>query len=193
VFSDEMIFAAAFDVLRRVGFPAMTLEAVALEVGCTRQALSRRFASKQDLMLAALDDAGAAITTGFEGVSQSIPSPLAALRARMIQPPHSHPELGDDPQSQAHTYAFVLSTSVDPTFGQRFSALQQHTWEEIRRLLDAAVARGDLRAVDTGVLGRTLLAAWIGNTLRLSNGQVSSPAEGRAEIFDEIVGPYLGR
>lgn len=192
VFSDTVIFAAAFEVVRRVGYPAMTMEAVAIEVGCTRQALSRRFASKQELMLAALDDAGVAMTTRFAGFPQAHPSPLGALRARMIQPPHSQPELDDDPRSQAHFYAFLLSTSVEPAFEQRFRGLQARAWEEIRRLLDAAVERGELRPVDTGVLGRTLLAAWIGNTLRRSSGPVSNPAADRAEVFDEIIGPYLG-
>ena len=82
VFSDDAIFRATNALIERTGYDSLTLEAIATEVGCTRQALVRRFGSKQALLLAFLDRLLVVRAADYRIVETDAPSPLAALRAR---------------------------------------------------------------------------------------------------------------
>lgn len=190
VFSDESLFRAVSVVLRRDGYPALTLEAIAREVGCTRQALVRRFGSMRALLLAALDAAAGKISSDYDHARDSWDSPLSALRARYLQPPNTRPELGDDPRAQANTLAYILTTSSDPAFGERFAALSRHSHQEFERFLKAAVAQGELQPVDTTALTRVLHSAWTGETVSWCADQSTDYATMLSRIFEQIIGPY---
>jgi AcrR family transcriptional regulator len=190
VYSDETIFSAVDEVLRSEGYTALTLEAIALRVGCTRQALVRRYGSKRALLLASLDGMASNITSDFERARDSWGTPLAALHARLTLPPLSRTELASDPRTQAHSLANILTASSDPAFGDRFARLRAIALAEIRRLLDAAVDAGELQPVDTTTLARTLHGVWTGETINWCADQSAPYATTLSAIFEQIVGPY---
>lgn len=190
LYSDEAIFAAVHLVIRRDGYHELTLESVALEVGCTRQALVRRFGSKRRMLLAALDATAAKISSDYSHIRKSWNSPLAALRARMVLPPHSRPEETTDIHHQANLMAFVVSSSADPEFSRRFIALQQVARAEVEKLLHAAVEQGELAPVDIETLADALLAATAGETVLVTADSSLDHAAMMATTFEEIIGPY---
>jgi AcrR family transcriptional regulator len=191
VFSDEAIFTATQLVLQRGGYPELTLEAIAKEVGCTRQALVRRFGSKQALLLAFLDETLLLFAENYKIVHSDSQSPLAALRARFVAPPEARLEISDDRSVQANVLAFVLTASGDPAFGKRFAAINQIYLDEMERLIGAALQQGELRAVDPSVLARTLFSASLGETVRWASTPSNEAHIDRlGEIFDLVITPY---
>lgn len=190
VFSDESIFDAVHFVIRRDGPAELTLERVAHEVGCTRQALVRRFSSKRNLLLAAVDATAAKIASDYSRFRESSDSPLAALRARMILPPNSRPEAATNRQEQANLLAFIVWSSTDPEFGQRFAALRRTTEGEVEELLRAAIEHGELAQVDVAAMADALLSAANGETVSMRHDSTVDQKAILSTIFDEIVGPY---
>jgi len=192
LYSNEDIFAAVHLVIRRDGCHELTLESVALEVGCTRQALVRRFGSKRAMLLAAIDATADKISSDYRHIRQSSDSPLAALRARMVLPPHSRPEETSDVHHQANLMAFVVSSSADPEFSRRFTALQQVAKVEVEKLLHDAVLQGELTPVDVSTLADVLLAATSGETVLVTADSSLDHVAMMTATFEEIIGPYRG-
>lgn len=190
LYADDAIFRAVSLVLRRDGHSELTLELVAQEVGCTRQALVRRFGSKRALLLAALDASGGKIASDYNQARDATPSPLTALHDRYTRPPNSRPEMGDDPRPQANTLAYILTTCSDPDFAQRFAGLVDVSMSAIRQLLQSAVEQGELQPVDIPALTRTLHAAWTGETINWCTDQSTPYAVTMSAMFEQIIGPY---
>ena len=191
VFSDEAIFHATRLVLQRGGYPELTLEAIAQEVGCTRQALVRRFGSKQALILAYLDSMLSQMAANYSIVYSASQSPLAALRARFVAPPEERLEINEDRAVQANVVAFMLTSSGDPAISARYQALDQIFLDEMERLIRAAVDQDELRGVDPAALARTLFSASLGETVRWASTPGDDSLVSRlAEIFDLVTTPY---
>lgn len=190
VFADESIFAAVHLVIRRDGYENLTLERVAAEVGCTRQALVRRFGSKRALLLAAVSASSNQITDNFNRSREHFDSPLAGLRHRMVEPPNSRPYEATDVRFQANLLAFILTSSTEADFADLFQERLSISVHEIERFLDDAVAIGELTPVDTPSLAVVLQAAWTGTTLSASANLDVDQRDMRSAIFDQIVGPY---
>jgi AcrR family transcriptional regulator len=189
-FSDEDIFAAGHLVLRRDGLAAFSMENVAHELGCTRQALVRRFESRQHLLLAAIDAAADKITSDYGRFRESFDSPLAALRARMVLPPNSRPEEQISVQEEANLLAYIISSSTDPEFGQRFSRLRRVAQQEVEGLLRAAIDEGELAPVDVSTMADVLLSAAAGATVTMAGNPSIDPEVTLGSHFDHIIGPY---
>jgi len=191
VFSDDAIFRATNDLIERNSYDALTLEAIATEVGCTRQALVRRFGSKQALLLAFLDRTLVLRAADYRIVEADAPSPLAALRARFVAPPEERMEISADREIQANLLAFMLTSSGDPAFAARFEALNQIYMDEMERLVRAAVEMGELAGIDPAALARALFSASLGETVRWASTPSIVPHVSRlGEIFDLLVMPH---
>jgi len=191
LFSDDAIFQATRLILQRGGYPELTLEAIAHEVGCTRQALVRRFGSKQALILAYLDSSLTRMSENYRIVHAGEASPLAALRARFVAPPAERLEINEDRSEQANVLAFMLTSSGEPEVSARFEALNQIFLNEMERLIRAAVERDEVRGVDPAALARTLFSASLGETVRWASTPGDDTLVTRlAEIFDLVTTPY---
>ncbi len=191
IFSDEAIFAATGLAIRRQGHNEFTLESIALEVGCTRQAILRRFGSKQALLLAYLQRTQRAIAENYRIDDTGDASPLEALRARFVAEPDNRMEINEDQATQSRVLAFMLTASNDPAISPQFEAIHQTYLTEIERVLAAALAWGELRDVEPVMLARTLYTASIGETvLWASTPKTQSHVVRLGTIFDAIVTPY---
>lgn len=191
VFSDEAIFRATGRILQRGGYSNVTLEAIAKEVGCTRQALVRRYGSKQALILAYLDFSLTQATANYVIDTSDAVSPLTALRARFVAPPAERMEIHEDRSVQANALSFMLISSSDPEISARFAALHQVYLDEMERLIRAALDRGELIGLDPAALTHTLFSASLGETVRWASTPGDDALVTRlAEIFDLVITPY---
>lgn len=194
IFSDEAIFQATRTVLQRGGYLALTLEAIAQEVGCTRQALVRRFGSKHTLILAYLDASLTRMAMNYTIVTPDEGSPFQALRDRFVAPPEKRLEIKETRTMQANVLAFMLTSSGQPDVSVRFEALNQIFLDEMERLIQAAIERNELHGVDAAALSRTLFSASLGETVRWASTPGDDALVSRlAEIFDLVTTPYRVR
>ncbi len=191
VFSDEAIFAATGLAIRQQGHTEFTLEAIAQKVGCTRQALLRRFGTKQALLLAYLETTQLAIAENYRIDDAGFASPLEALRARFVADPDGRMEISEDQITQARVLAFMLTASHDPKISPQFEAIHQIYLTEIERVLAAAIAQGELHDIEPNLLARALYTASMGETvLWASTPETESHLARLGAIFDMIVTPY---
>jgi AcrR family transcriptional regulator len=191
VFSDDAIFTATQLTLAREGYGRLTLDAIAREIGCTRQALVRRFGSKHALVLAYLDWSLGHVANGYRTVRESTSSPLAALRARFIWPAEQRPREIGDPTSQANILSFFIGAREDPEFSERLAEINQVYEAEIAGLLQSAIEVGELRAgTDAVTLSHILFAATTGEVVLWAAYPKGDVVERLGAIFDAIVAPY---
>ena len=132
---DARVLSAAFDLLKKVGFSEMTMDAVATAAGIDKPAIYRRWSSKEELAIAAL----------------SAGKPLLAI-----------PDMGDTRAELVHLVRMLLKrrlaveTRVSPRlFDDSVSRpeLRRLLWERLvaprrqnlRMFLERGVSRGDLR------------------------------------------------
>ncbi|WP_410567195.1 TetR/AcrR family transcriptional regulator [Amycolatopsis sp. cmx-4-61] len=111
---DHAVLAAVSELVREVGYSALTMEAIATRAGTTKPAIRRRWRSQQQLVVAAMarDRVGVVeIDTGC--VHCDIVGHLDALRAGLADPALSRvlpgllADLADDPQLREEFLAVV--------------------------------------------------------------------------------------
>lgn len=189
VFSDERIFRAVGLVLGRDGVGELTLDSVAAEVGCTRQALVRRFGSKELLLLAFLVDLVSQSRPETPGDAAAPGSALDALRAWFIQLPEAPFGPDADARAYAHLLAFLLTVGGDPRFAPHVAMLHRFSLQAMIDSLDQAIDRGELVAGDTTPLARALFDLWIGAIFLWCYDPTTDPTATLARGFDLIIEP----
>ena len=141
---DATVLDAAVRVVDRAGPGGLTLGSVAREVGLAPATLLQRFESKRGLLLAiarrATEDAGASLREA----ARRHRSPVRALVAGLV-------DLSSgvaSPEAMANQLAFLQIDLSDPEFHELTLAHTTAVREEIRVLLEAAVAAGELTTDD---------------------------------------------
>ena len=151
--TDEEVFAAAHRATNRLAPSELTLAEIAAEAGVTAGALTQRFGSKRQLLLALAK--GAAESTGdFIGQLRAAHrSPLAAVRAYA----ECMAGLAQSPAALARNLAYLQIDLADPDFREQLSVQARATRAGLRDLLEAAVSAGELkRGTDVATLARTV-------------------------------------
>ena len=192
-FSDEDAFLATADAIARLGYGRLTLEAVARRIGCTRQALVRRFGSKHALVLAYLEWVVDGAPGRYRVLRDAHSSPLAVLRARFLLPVEERPYEVGDPEGQGNILVFFVGARDDPQFHAALARLQAVYETEVARLISEAQTAREVTAVDPSELGHTLIAATTGEILLWAADPGGSVVGRIARVFDAVVAPYLAR
>lgn len=190
VFSDEAIFYATQITLAREGYGRLTLDAIAREIGCTRQALVRRFGSKHALVLAYLNWSLGYVASGYQAVRAGYDSPLEALRVRFVWPAEQRPREIGDPNSQANILSFFIGAREDPEYSERLAEINRVYLDEISGLLQSAMDAGELRSTDPNMLAHLLFASTTGEVVLWAAHPVGDVVERLGTIFDAVVEPY---
>lgn len=189
VFSDQRIFQAVGLVLGRDGVGELTLDAVAAEVGCTRQALVRRFGSKELLLLAFLVDLVSRSRPETPGDVATPGSALATLRAWFIQLPDVPFGPVSDARAYAHVLAFLLTVGGEQRFAPHVATLHRYSLQAIADALDLAVERQELVAGDTTRLAGALFDLWVGAIMLWCYDPTTDPTATLTQGFDLIIEP----
>lgn len=150
--SDEKILAATARVMQRRGPTQLTLADVAKEAGVVPATLIQRFGTKRGLLLTLCGTAPA-----------SVPQQFAAARARHKSPLKALIELYADctsfaptPEAMGNGLAWLQNDLADPDFHAITLAQFRAIRDETKKMLDEAVAAGELRKCDTGELARLI-------------------------------------
>jgi AcrR family transcriptional regulator len=168
----------------------LTLAAVAAEVGCTRQALVRRFGSKHALVRAYLGWTVAATSDGYREIRAAHASPLAALRARFLLPVEDRPHEVADPVGHGNILAFFVGARDDPDYRALLAQLMSVYQAEVARLVAEAQQAGELAAGDPAVIAHVLIAATTGELLLWSADPTGTAVDRIARVFDAVIAPY---
>jgi AcrR family transcriptional regulator len=164
----------------------LTLAHVAAEVGVAPATLVQRFGSKRGLLLALARQGTASTAREYAAIRAAHPSPLAALFA-----------VGDcmagmapTPEALANHLAFLHIDLTDPDFHQ-LALKQAHAARgEIRALLDAAVAAGELVPCDTERLARAVQGMMGGGLLAWAIVREGTAAEWLRDDLEMLLQPY---
>ncbi len=149
---DAAILEAAGRIISRLGPAKFTLADIAREVGLSAATLVQRFGSKRGLMLALAGSARDSVEACFAAVRSAHPSPLAALVAAATE----MTRYVQSPEEMANHLAFLQTDLSDPDFYAVMLENSIRIESGYRRLLDDAVAAGELEPCDTARLARAV-------------------------------------
>jgi AcrR family transcriptional regulator len=162
--SDDDVFAATGRAMRRLGPAQLTLADIAEEAGLTAGALVQRFGSKRALLLALMEQFAGSASSTFAALRGAGGSPLATLYAYG----ECMAQMGETPDALAHNLSWLQQDLADPDFRRYLLAHARDSRREIQKLVDAAIATGELakrvraadlaRAIEVTVGGS--LMAW---------------------------------
>ncbi|MGA7929594.1 MAG: helix-turn-helix domain-containing protein [Candidatus Sulfotelmatobacter sp.] len=150
--SDAEILAAASRVLQRRSPVELTLADVAKEAGVVPATLIQRFGTKRELLLANCKAWTADVAGQFASVRTKHGSPLKAL----IEFFAGSSAFLVTPESVAYFLAYFQIDLTDPEFHAVLLAQFVIVHAEAKKLLDNAVALGELKPCDTGALARLI-------------------------------------
>ncbi len=187
--SDADIVDAAARVILKVGPTCLRLADVAEEIGLAPATLLQRFKSKRALLLAVAAQGTRSIAEDFAARRARAGSPLDALLA--LSP--AVRSVARSRRCLTNKLAFLQLGLSDPAFQRHLQTHHRTVLGEIRKLLDEAVAAGELHSCDTSVVARALLAVQHGSLLlwALTRGGAAE-AHIRSDM-EAVLGPYRAR
>jgi AcrR family transcriptional regulator len=150
--SDEEILAATARVMQRRSPTQLTLADVAKEAGVVPATLIQRFGTKRGLLLALCSTAPGGVPQQFAAARAKHKSPLKAL----IELYAECTAFAPTPEAMANGLAYLQIDLVDPDFHAITLAQFRALRDETQKLLDEAVAAGELRKCDTAKLARLI-------------------------------------
>jgi AcrR family transcriptional regulator len=127
------VLAAALDVYARYGWSGFNFDTVARAAGCGRPALYRRWASKRELLLAALADADAALDIKDEGSTRD---QLAAVAEQIFRRNLSTSGLA--------TVRMAMDGIEDEELWEEWDAMRRARIRAARQIVRRGVERGEL-------------------------------------------------
>jgi len=177
----EQILAGAARAIARIGPARLTLADVGHEVGLAPATLVQRFGSKRGLMLALVRHSTLSAADGFADAATDAGDPLRTLVDAMAAKTEALTR-----EALANHMAFLQLDLADPEFRQLAGEHAQAVRGQIRGLLDAAVAAGQMPRQDTERLARSVQVAYNGALLTWAL-EPYGPVEERVRQEIEIV------
>lgn len=149
---DGAILQAAAAVISRLGPSTFTLADVAGAVRLSPATLVQRFGSKRGLMLALAQVGVDGVDACFDAARATHPRRLDALMAAATEMTRHV----DTPEEMANHLAFLQIDLRDPAFYRLMLENSTRILDGYRRLLDEAIAAGELVRCDTRRLARAV-------------------------------------
>ena len=159
--ADADVLAAAQRAIGRLGPARLTLAHVAREAGLAPATLVQRFGSKRGLLLALVQTGIDSVDACFAAVRGAHRSPLAALIAAATDMTRHI----KSPEELANGLAFLQMDVSDPAFHRLAVDNSRRMLAGYRRLVEEAVAAGELVRCDTARLARAIGAVSGGSLL----------------------------
>jgi AcrR family transcriptional regulator len=156
--SDDEILDATARAISAVGPSALTLADVAREAGIAPATVIQRFGSKRGLLLAFTARSSAVAGEAFAGALRRDASPLRTLVAQLVA-------MGSGmrtPEELSRHLAFVQLELADAEFLEHTRRHAAAVRQQVRRLLDEAVAAGELAPCDTKRLAEAVHVTYNG-------------------------------
>jgi len=182
--SDADILSATYRIISRLG-PNLTLADVAKEAGVSPATLVQRFGSKRGLLLALASSGSQGLPEEFARIRAAHRSPMAAL----VGVGDCLAAMAESPETLSNSLAFLQMDQVDPEFHKHALAHSHAMRAEIARLLDEAVAAGELQQCDTRKLARAVQSLLGGSMLQWAIDRDSTVLERVHEDLDTLLRP----
>jgi AcrR family transcriptional regulator len=156
--SDEAIFEAVRAVVTEVGPSGLTLAAMADRVGLSAPALTQRFGSKRNLLLAHAEAAATGIDDPFNRARSNSPTALSALRAALLELTAGI----DSRDAIANHLALLHLDLTDPELGAHAAKQSRLLRRAITQLLNEAISDGEISPTDAAELADTVYTVYNG-------------------------------
>ena len=131
----QRVLRAALDVLVEHGLPGFTIEAVAQRAGASKTTLYRRWASREELLVEAMD----------ELASRPFPLPATGdLRSDLIELMGSLEQVLNEQPFPRLMAAFIDAAERDPTLQRLHATITHSRRQPIRHILVEARLRGEI-------------------------------------------------
>ena len=186
--SDQAILGATHRVVSRVG-PNLTLADVAREAGVSPATLVQRFGSKRGLLLAFAAAGTGGLGEEFDRIRRRHRSAVAAVYAVA----DCMAAMADTPEMLSNSLALLQMDLTDPEFHAHALAHSRAMSAEMTRLLDEAVATGELKPCDTRRLARAAHAMIGGSLLQWAVDREGTPIDRLREDLDSLIDPRRRR
>ena len=148
--SDAEILAAAGRAMKSRSPVELTLADVAKEAGVVPATIIQRFGTKRELLLANCKAWTADVAGQFAAARAKYGSPLKTLIELLVE----SSGFAATPESMANFLAYLQIDLSDPEFRAVLLTQFVTTRDETKKLLDDAVAAGELMPCDTAQLAR---------------------------------------
>lgn len=170
--ADERILAAAAELILTHGYDNMTVDEVAAKAKAGKATVYRRWAGKEDLAFAALEQLYA----------NELPVPdTGSIRGDLQQAYSQALEFVSSESGRAYLRMTIAESLRDDRLGALYAAAHNVQEAAAREMFERAIARGELRAdmrVDFAV-------AWFSGLLVL-NSAIDKPQPGLDEVDDMV-------
>ena len=181
--SDDAIFSAVERVVRRKG-PSFTLADVGREAKLSAPRLVQRFGSRGRLLEVAIQRWAAHSLGALEALAQS-DRPLADwIRYTRAQ------GSGLTAHQAFNSLGWIRIQQTDPSFARQQRRFFNQTEAAFTRIVEAAIARGELAAVDAEELAHRLILLTMGNLIWLAVIGNSNRGETIGNLIEGEVAPY---
>src|SRR2546423_255574 len=187
--SDEAILAATARVMQRRSPTQLTLADVAKEAGVVPATLIQRFGTKRGLLLSLCRTAPG-----------NVPQQFAAARAKYNSPLETLVELyaectafASTPEAMANGLAYLQVDLTDADFHAITLAQFRSLREQTKRLLDEAVAVGELQDCDTADLARLIQHINSGAMLSWAVYREGPVATWVRRDLEQLLAPYRAK
>ena len=184
--SDAEILAATGRAMQRYGPAKLTLAHVAKEAGVVPATLIQRFGTKRGLLLAACSTAPGSVPQQFAAARAKYKFLLQALVELYVE----CSSFASTPESMVNGLAYLQNDLTDREFRAitlaQFKALRAET----RKLLDEAVAAGELAKCDTATLARLIQQVNGGSMLDWAVFREGSLATWLRRDLEALLRPY---
>jgi AcrR family transcriptional regulator len=184
--SDQAILAATMRVMQRRGPAQLTLGDVAKEAGVVPATLIQRFGTKRQLLLTTCKTGVADVAAQFVAARAKYKSPVKALVELYVE----CSSFAATPESMANGLAYLQNDLTDPEFRAITLAQFKAMKRETRKLLEQAVAAGELRKCDTGELARLFQQVNGGSMLDWAVFREGKLADWLRTDLEALLGPY---
>ena len=134
--TDERIIEAAADLLRHRGFERMTVDDVAAQAGVGKATVYRRWPSKDDLAVAAMERL----------YSIEIPEPdTGSIRTDLTESYRSVVQFVGSPEGSAYLKMSIAESVRDERIAALYRRATERAEAKARRMFERAVERGEIR------------------------------------------------
>ena len=188
--TDDEVFGAAQRAMTRRGPHELTLADIATEAGVTPGRLVQRFGGKRELLLAVSGRFAGSAATLFEGLRAAHRQPLPTLRAYAA----CMADLASTPEALSRNLAYLQIDLIDPAFRANLVKNARATRREIEKLLQSAVAAGELRKdADPRGLARTIETVIGGSLMSWACYREGPAAAWIGRDLEAVLQPHLPR
>ena len=184
--SDEAILIATMRVMQRRSPVDLTLADVAKEAGVVPATLIQRFGTKRGLLLAACRTAPGGVPEHFSAARAKYGSPLKTL----IELYAECSGFASTPEAVANGLAYLQVDLIDPEFHAITLAQFIAIRDETRKLLDDAVATGELKPCNTAELAQLIQQVNGGAMLDWAVYRKGSLAASLRRSLEGLLAPY---